>query len=352
MKAITINKHGDLSEVGLVSLPVPTIGTAEVLVEIKSSALNRLDLWVVEGWRGLQLDFPHILGCDGAGTIVQTGEQVTKFAVGDHVAINPTRSCGRCSYCLSGRDHMCDHFAIFGEHIPGFYAEFQAIPERNLLIIPDGLSFDIAAAASLVYVTAWHSLIVAGGLKPGEDILVVGSAGGVNSACIDIARLAGAGRIYVVGSNEKKLAMAKQLGADVTINRQQEDWGTAVFKSTKRRGVDIVIDNIGAETFQKSIRALKKGGRLLTVGNTSGPLVQIDNRYIFGRHLSIIGATMGPISEYNEVMKLVFAGRLTPVIDSIYPMRDGLEALQRLAAGDVTGKLVLRMQPELDQALS
>ena len=343
MKAIAAKEHGDLSVVELVSLPIPKIGTEEVLVEIKAAALNRLDLWVIEGWRGLRLKFPHILGCDGAGTIVETGEQVSEFTAGENVAINPTRSCGRCSYCLDGRDHMCDHFAIFGEHIPGFYAEYQAVPERNLLKMPDGASFDIAAAVSLVYVTAWQSLIVTGGLKPGEDVLVVGAAGGVNSACIDIARLAGAGTIYVVGSSEKKLAAARQLGADVLISRTQEDWGKAVFYATNRQGVDVVVDNVGAETYPRSIRALKKGGRLLTVGNTSGPMVQLDNRYIFGKHLSIIGATMGPISEYNKVMKLVFDGRLTPVIDSIYPLEEGLEALRRLEAGDVAGKLVLNM---------
>ena len=206
-----------------------------------------------------------------------------------------------------------------------------------------GVSFDVAAAASLVYVTAWHSLIMAGGLQPGEDVLIVGAAGGVNSACIDIARLAGAGKIFVVGSNDKKIDLARQLGANVTINRQQEDWGKALFKATDRKGVDIVIDNIGAETYQSSLRALIKGGRLLTVGNSSGPTIQFDNRYIFGKHLSIIGTTMGPIKEYNQVMKLVFSGRLTPIIDSVYPLKDGLKALHRLDVGDVAGKLVLRM---------
>jgi NADPH:quinone reductase-like Zn-dependent oxidoreductase len=343
MKAIVVKRHGDLSDVELASVPEPEIGSSEVLVEIKSAALNRLDIWVLEGWRGLQLNFPHILGCDGAGIIVQTGEEVNDYTIGDHVAINPTRSCGRCPYCLGGIDHMCDHFAVFGEHIPGFYAEYQAVPVRNLLKMPDDVSFDIAAAASLVYVTAWHSLIVAGGLRPGEDVLIVGAAGGVNSACIDIARLAGAGKIFVVGSSEKKLDVARQLGAHVTINRLQEDWGRALFKAADGKGVDIVIDNVGAETYQSSLRSLKKGGRLLTVGNSSGPTIQLDNRYIFGKHLSIIGSTMGPITEYNEVMKLVFSGRLTPAIDSVYPLKDGLKALHRLELGDNAGKLVLRM---------
>ncbi len=343
MKAIVAKRHGDLRDVELASVPEPEIGPSEVLVEIKSAALNRLDFWVLKGWRGLRLSFPHILGCDGAGIIIQMSEEVSDFAIGDRIAINPTRSCGRCPYCLSGSDHMCDHFAIFGEHIPGFYAEYQAVPARNLFKMPDGLSFDVAAAASLVYVTAWHSLIVAGGLQPGEDVLIVGAAGGVNSACIDIARLAGAGKIFVIGSSDKKLDIARQLGAHVTINRQQEDWGRAVYKATDQKGVDVVVDNVGAETYQSSIRALNKGGRLLTVGNTSGPTFQFDNRYIFGKHLSIIGATMGPIKDYKKVMELVFSGRLTPVIDSVYPLKDGVKALHRLEVGDVAGKLVLRI---------
>lgn len=343
MKAIVATKHGELSEVVVADVPVPEIGPDEVLVQLKAAALNRLDFWVLEGWRGLNLQFPHILGCDGSGIINKLGANAAGFEVGDRVAINPTHSCGKCSYCQTGSDNMCDQFAIFGEHIPGFYAEYQAVPVRNLLTMPDEISFETAAAASLVYVTAWHSLINSGRLKAGESVLIVGAAGGVNAACIDVARLAGAGKIYVVGSSEEKLAFARKKGADFTVNRSQKDWGLEIFMDTEKKGVDIVVDNVGAETYMTSLRSLKRGGRLLTVGNTSGARFDFDNRYIFGKHLSILGTTMGPIKAYKEVMELVFCGRLNPDIDTVYPLGDGISALRRLDDGDTEGKLVLRI---------
>lgn len=343
MKALVFHEHGSLEKVTYEDLPMPEIGADDVLVEMKAAALNRLDLWVLAGWPGLNLKLPHIMGSDGAGVISQIGANVTGFAVGDRVAINPTKSCGTCAFCLSGRDNMCQTFAILGEHVDGFFAEYAAVPARNLLKMPDHASFEGAAAASLVFVTAWHSLIKRGGLQAGESVLVIGAGGGVNTAAVQIAKLAGAGPIYVVGSSDEKLALARDLGADVTINRHEENWGKVVFKATNRQGVDMVIDNVGAATFTSSLRALKKGGRLLTVGNTSGPTFEIDNRLLFGKHLSIIGSTMGTIQDYAEVMALVFNGRLSPIIDAIYPLSDGLAALHRLEKGEVTGKLALQI---------
>ncbi|UCG23449.1 MAG: zinc-binding dehydrogenase [Chloroflexota bacterium] len=342
MKAIVLKKHGDLQDVVYGDVPTPKPGPGEVLLEVKAAALNRLDLWVTKGWRGLKLTFPHIMGCDGSGIVAEIGPDIVGFAPGDRVAINPTRSCGSCEYCLNGQDNLCDDFALFGEHIPGFYAEYQVVPVRNLLLMPDSVSFEDAAAASLVYVTAWHSLIEVGCFRAGEDLLVIGAGGGVNTACIDVARLAGARTIYVVGSDDRTLDLARQLGAHVTINRRDVDWGQAVYEASQRQGVDVVVDNVGAATFPTSLRSLKKGGRLLTVGNTSGPVVELDNRYIFGKHLQIIGTTMGPISAYRKVMRLIFEGRLSPAIDTIYPLSDGLQALQHLARGRTLGKLVIK----------
>jgi len=238
---------------------------------------------------------------------------------------------------------MCRQFAILGEHLPGFYAQYIAVPARNLLVLPDDFPFALAAAASLVYVTAWHSLIKRGALRAGEDVLIVGAGGGVNTAAIQIARLAGANKVYVVGSDDKKLAHAQAAGADVLIDRRKEDWSAAIHRLTGRRGVDMVVDNVGAATFHLSLRALAKGGRLLTVGNTSGARFEFDNRLMFGKHLSIIGSTMGPHHDYVEVMRLVFAGKLRPVIGATYPLRDGIIALERMQAGDLCGKLVLEI---------
>ena len=342
MKAIVFHQHGDLDQVSYESVPRPEIGPDGVLLQVKAAAYNRLDLWVLAGWPGLSLKLPHVMGSDGAGIIAQVGDNVTGFAAGDRVAVNPTLSCGRCAYCLSGRDNMCDRFAILGEHVDGFAAEFTAVPARNLLKLPDAVPFETAAAASLAFVTAWHSLIARGQLQAGESILIVGAGGGVNTAAIQIARLAGAGPIYVVGSSAGKLALARDLGADVTINRHEEAWDKAIFKATKRQGVDMVVDNVGAASYVQSLRSLKKGGRLLTVGNTSGAKFEIDNRLLFGKHLSIIGSTMGPMRDYEQVMGLLFNGRLQPIIDTTFPLSDGVQALQKLQAGDVTGKLVLR----------
>ena len=343
MKAIVFYQHGDLDEVEYAEVPRPEIGPDEVLLAIKAAALNRLDLWALEGWPGLKLKLPHVMGSDGAGVVAEVGGNVTGFDVGNRVAVNPTLSCGRCHFCLTGRDNLCQHFAIIGEHVDGFFAEYTAVPARNLLKMPDNATFEEAAAASLVFVTAWHSLIKRGNLRAGESVLVVGAGGGVNTAAIQIARLAGAGPIYVVGSSDEKLALARELGADVTVNRNEEEWGKAIFKASNRRGVDVVVDNVGAATTHTSLRSLRKGGRLLTVGNTSGPKFEFDNRYMFGKHLSIIGSTMGTMADYEEVMGLIFDGRLRPIIDTVYPLREGVTALQRLVEGEVTGKLVLRV---------
>ncbi len=342
MKALIFSQHGTLEQVNFGDVPIPTIGADEVLLQVKAAALNRLDLWVLEGWPALKLKLPHVMGSDGAGVVTAVGANAQHIPLGQRVAVNPTVSCGRCSFCQSGHDHMCDHFAVLGEHRDGFAAEYIAVPAKNLLPLPDHVAYETAAAASLVFVTAWHSLIEVGRLQAGESVLIVGAGGGVNSAAIQIARLAGADPIYVVGSSAEKLARAEALGATVLINRQQQpDWAKAIYQATNRQGVDVVVDNVGAATFHHSLRALKKGGRLLTVGNTSGPKFELDNRLIFARHLQILGSTMGPHQEYVKVMEMVFNSRLHPVIDSIYPLQDGRAALHKLQQGHVNGKLVL-----------
>jgi NADPH:quinone reductase-like Zn-dependent oxidoreductase len=346
MKALGFRAHGDLEQVELLDLPSPAIGPHDVLLEVHAAALNRLDLWVLEGWPGLRLKLPHVMGSDGAGIVRAVGLAVTTASVGDRVVVNPTL-CNDPSdpFARLGRDNMCDDFALIGEHVDGLFAEHAAVPARNVLTLPDDVGFETAAAAALVFVTAWHSLITRGALRAGETVLVVGAGGGVNTASIQIAKLAGAARIFVVGSSAGKLERARALGADVVINREEErDWGRAVYLATGKRGVDIVVDNVGAATFPTSLRCLRRGGRLLTVGNSSGPRLEIDNRFLFGKHLSIIGSTMGTSIEFETVMGLVFQGRLRPVIDTVYPLSDGQTALRRLQNGSVSGKLVLRIR--------
>lgn len=341
MKAIVFNEHGNLDKVHIADVEKPAIKPNELLVEVRAAALNRLDLWVLQGWPGLNLKMPHIMGSDGAGVVAKIGSQVTGFEVGDRVAVNPTICNSHDAFAMAGQDNMCDDFAILGEHVDGFFAEYTAVPARNLFKMPDHATFAESAAASLVFVTAWHSLITRGNLKAGESVLIVGAGGGVNTASIQIAKLAGAGPIYVVGSSDEKLALAQELGADVLINRSNENWGKAIFKATQRQGVDVVVDNVGAATYFGSLRALKRGGRLLTVGNTSGPKFEFDNRLMFGKQLTIIGSTMGTSADYAAVMQLIWDGKLRPIIDTIYPLKEGLTALKRLESGDVKGKLVI-----------
>jgi NADPH:quinone reductase-like Zn-dependent oxidoreductase len=312
------------------------------LVHVQAAALNRLDKWVRDGWPGLKLALPHIGGSDAAGVVVSTGNAVSDWMTGDRVVINSNVGCGHCPFCIEGRDNLCDHWHLMGETSPGLNAELVAVPAAQLLRLPEHVSFEQAAAAGLVYQTAWHSLITRGGLRAGESVLVVGAAGGVNTAAIQIAKLAGC-TVFVVGSDEKKLALAQSLGAEVLIDRSKVEWGKEIFKLTQRRGVDVVVDNVGAATLMTSFRAARKGGRVLTVGNTSGPKYEIDNRYFFARHISLIGSTMSTRAEYATVMGLVFSGQLKPVIDSVLPLAGIRAAHEKMEIGELLGKIVLRV---------
>ena len=342
MKAVFFHEHGGLDVLQYGDLPTPEPAAGEVLVRLRAAALNRLDLWVREGWPGIRLVYPHILGADGAGEVAAVGAGVTEWQVGDRVVINPNIGCGKCEFCLAGQDNLCEHWQLLGETRAGTYAEYVVVPARNLMALPEGFGYHEAAAAALVFQTAWHSLITRGQLRPGEWVLVVGASGGVNTASIQIAKFAGC-RVVVVGSNAKKLALAEALGADFLIDRSQTDnWAKEVYRLTGKRGVDVVVDNVGT-TFPLSFRAARKGGRILTVGNTGGPKFQIDNRYIFGKHLSVVGSTMSPQKDFRDVMRLVFAGKLKPVLDKAFPLAEARAAQERLAGGDQMGKITLEI---------
>ncbi len=340
MKAVLFYKHGGPEILEYGDFPTPEPGPEEVLVQLKAAAINGLDLWVLEGWPGIKLEYPHIIGADGAGEIAALGAQVSDWKVGDRVVINPNFSCGKCEFCLAGKDNQCQNWELLGEHRRGTFAEFVVVPARNLYSIPDGFDDRVAAAASMVYHTAWHSLITRGHLHAGEHLLVVGASGGVNTASIEIAKLAGA-TVYVVGSTPAKLTLAESLGADYLIDRsKEENWSKTVYYLTDKRGVDIVVDNVG-RSFPLSFRAARKGGRILTVGNSGGPKVEIDNRYIFGKHLSLIGSTTGTRNEYKTVMDLLFAGKFNPVLDRTYALSEAGAAEKRLQQGEQMGKITL-----------
>ncbi|RMG89892.1 MAG: alcohol dehydrogenase [Chloroflexi bacterium] len=343
MRAAVITGHGDLDKIAYVEdLPIPEPGYGEVRVGVKAAALNRLDLWVRQGWKGLELAFPHPIGSDGAGIVDKVGEGVTQFQVGDHVAIDPTIVPPDSPALMTGLENQ-SRIAILGEHVPGLAREYAVIPARNLLKMPEHVDFKDAAAAGLVFVTAWHSLITRGGLRAGESVLIVGAGGGVNTASIQIAKLAGA-KVYVIGSTAEKCERAKELGADITINRAETpEWGREIYKLTGKQGVDVVVDNVGAATFNDSIRSARIGGRILVVGNTSGPHVDLDMRYIFAKHLSIIGSTMGPHQDYVRVMSLLFEGKLKAVIGAVFPLQEARKAQEVLENFQTFGKVVLEI---------
>ncbi len=340
MKAILFHHHGGPEVLQYTDFPTPQPKADEVLIRLRAAALNRMDVFVRNGWPGLKLEMPHINGADGAGEVMQIGENITELKPGDRVVINANLGCGKCEFCLQGRDNLCRDWHLLGETTRGTYAEYICLPARQIYKLPSDLDFHAAAASGLVYQTAWHSMVKRGGVHVGETVAIVGAGGGVNSASIQIAKFLGA-RVIVIGSNKSKLEAAQSLGADILIDRSRtEDWSKAVFSATEKRGVDVVIDNVGT-TFPLSLRALRKGGRLLTVGNTGAPRFEIDNRFIFAKHLSIIGSTMSTLADFSEVMDLIVAGKLKPILDRIFPLQEAAAAQERLWRGENFGKITL-----------
>jgi NADPH:quinone reductase-like Zn-dependent oxidoreductase len=340
MKALVFYEHGGLEQLQYADVAEPVVGPHEALVQVKAVALNRLDLWVRTGIPGLQLAMPHIGGSDIAGVVAAVGEEVDSAWVGRRVVINPSLSCGRCEYCLAGQQCLCVRFKILGEHTPGGMAEYVVAPAANLYAIPDDFPFAEAAAAPLAFQTAWRALISQARLRAGERVLILGAGGGVATAAIQIAKLAGA-YVYGVTSTAEKERRARELGADETINYRQTDFSKEIWQRTGKRGVDVVLENVGPATWKGSVRALRKGGRLVIFGATTGRFAETDLNLLFWNQPSLIGSTMANNAEFAEVMGLVFSRRLRPVVDRVLPLSAGAEAQRILEAGEQFGKIVL-----------
>ncbi len=342
MKAILFHQHGSSEVLEYTDFPTPEPQPGQILVRLRAAALNRLDIWVRNGWPGIKLEYPHIAGADGSGDIVGLGADVAGWKIGDRVVINANLGCGKCDFCMAGRDNLCREWKLLGENVRGTYCEYICLPARQFFKLPDEFDFHTAAAASLVYHTAWHSLIVRGGLKSNETVLVVGATGGVNTASIVIAKYIGA-TVIVVGAGKEKLALAESLGADILIDRNQEpDWSKSVFLATGKKGADIVVDNVGT-TYPLSFRAAGKGGRILTVGNTGGPKFEIDNRFMFSKHLRLLGSSMGTLQDFENVMTLVTSGKLKVALDKSFPLKEAKTAQERLESGSQLGKITLEI---------
>jgi NADPH:quinone reductase-like Zn-dependent oxidoreductase len=349
MQALVMREHGDLSRLTVTEVPAPTVDRpGDVRVRLKAAALNHLDLWTLRGLPGLSLDFPHVLGGDGAGIVDEVGSDVTRVRPGDRVMLNPGLSCHRCDYCLAGEHSLCTHYRLLGEHVPGTLADYIVVPEWNLAPIPTGndgapsLSWAEAAAFSLVSLTAWRMLVTRARVRSGETVLIWGIGGGVSVTALRIATLCGA-RVIATSSSDAKLATARELGADVTINHARENVVKRVRALTDRRGVDIVVENVGAATWDDSLKLLGRGGRLVTCGATTGPKVELDIRRLFWFQWTIMGSTMGGHEDYRQVVRLLDQGQLRPIVDAIYPLSRAHEAFERLERGEQLGKIVLEI---------
>lgn len=340
MKALCFHEHGPPDVLKIEEVPEPAVGPGQVLVEVKCCALNHLDIWVRKGWPGLKLEMPHWGGSDVAGVIVRLGEGVEGWKEGDRVVIDPGVCSGEDEFTRRGEHSVSPHYHILGEHIRGGLARFVAVPARNLMSIPDAVDFRNAAAPLLVTITAWRMLMHRAALRAGETVLIVGAGGGVNTMATQIAKLAGA-TVFVVAGNARKAARALELGADHVIDRSQVDWGREIARLTERRGVDVVVDNVGAATLNTSIRAVARRGRIVIVGNTSGPEIQIDLRYIFSKQISIIGSLMGSPQDFRDINALLWSGRLRPVIDTVMPLSEGREAFAMMERSEQFGKILL-----------
>jgi len=341
VKAVVLEKFGGPENLKLVDLPDPEPGPGEVLLKVRACALNHLDLWVRDGIPAYKIKTPHILGCDLAGEVAAVGPGVEHAKVGDRAAVYPGRSCSRCPQCLSGLDNFCPRYGIIGAHGgPGGYAELLAVPEIDLLPMPDDMSFEEAAGYPLTFLTAWHMVMTLGACGPGQNVLVLGAGSGTSVAAIQVAKLAGA---FVVASStsQEKLAKAKGLGADALIHHPPEDLVKSTLKLTGGAMADVVIDHVGPATFDASLKSLRHGGRLVTCGATTGPLVEIDLRYVFSRQLQILGSKMGSRSEMLRVARLVSEGKLRPVIDKVFPLSQARQAHEHLADKKQFGKVVL-----------
>jgi NADPH:quinone reductase-like Zn-dependent oxidoreductase len=341
MKAVRISKHGGIEVLEIAELPRPTAGPGQVVVQIKAAAMNHLDTWVRRGLPGLTLPLPMILGSDGAGIVAEVGPAVSDFKPGDRVVVAPGFCCGRCHFCLTGWDPLCRDYGIIGEHCDGTQAEYAALPAANLIPLGGELSFEEAAAFPLVFLTAWHMLVARAGVRVGEEVLVQAGGSGVGTAAVQIAKLHGARVIATVGADDK-IDRLKALGADAVINYRKADLLDEVRRLTGKRGVDVIIEAVGQDTWDKSLKALAKGGRMVTCGATTGYKGETDIRYVYSKGLSILGSTMGSRAELLQVTRLMEARLLKPVIDRVLPLEKVADGHRAMAERTLFGKVILK----------
>jgi NADPH:quinone reductase-like Zn-dependent oxidoreductase len=342
MKALYFEAHGGLDALRHGERPDAEPGPGEVLVRVEAAALNRLDLFVLAGIPGVPVALPHVGGADGCGVVEALGAGAKGPPVGTRVLFQPGLSCGACEFCRAGEQSLCVSFRILGEHLPGTFAEKVAVPAPNVYPAPVGLTSEEAAAFPLAALTAWRMLVTRAALRPGETVLIHGIGGGVSTFALQIAKLCGASRVIVTSSSAAKRARAVEMGADDALD-SKDDVGKRVRERTGKRGVDVVVDSVGAATWRHSLVAAAKGGRIVTPGATSGPNPEEEIRHIFWKQLSILGSTMGTDREFSALLAAVNSGRIHPVVDSVFPLADGRKAYERMQSSEGLGKIVLKV---------
>jgi NADPH:quinone reductase-like Zn-dependent oxidoreductase len=338
MKAVRIHQFGGPEVLTYEEIPDPKPRKDQILVRVRACALNHLDLWVRNGLPGVNL--PHILGSDISGEIAEVGEYISDFKPGQRVIIAPMSFCNHCPKCVAGLQNQCRQFTVYGNAIDGGNCELIAVPAVNIIPISDSFDFVQAASVPLVFVTAWHMLTGRAGIRAGQTVLIIGANSGVGIAAIQIAKLFHC-RVITTAGDERKMQKARDLGADYVINHYQQKIAQEVRTITKGEGVDIVFEHVGPATFQESMRSLKAGGTLVTCGATTGPKTDLELRFLFSRNLSVLGSYMGTMSELNEVLGHVFAGRLKPVVDRVFPSQEIRAAHEYLEKSQMFGKVVL-----------
>jgi NADPH:quinone reductase-like Zn-dependent oxidoreductase len=314
----------------------------DVVVKLKAAALNHIDIWNRLGATGVVVQMPHILGADGAGVVVAAGEEVENVKTGDSVCLYPATGCNQCEFCLTGRDFMCVRIRVLGERVEGTYAQFVSLPAQNCFPVPTGFSFEEAAAFPLVFITLWRMLITNAQLKPGETLLIIGIGGGVASAAMQVAKKIGA-RVIVTSGSDKKLARAQLFGADHGINHRQKDFALEITSLTARRGVDVVLDCVAGDVWQKSLAALARGGRLVTCGATAGGQPEDDLAAIISKQLKIYGSTLGSREEFRQLLSFMTTADIKPIVGRIFPLEEGAAAQRYLEEGKQFGKVVLQI---------
>jgi NADPH:quinone reductase-like Zn-dependent oxidoreductase len=341
MKAVVFREHGGPEKLSYEDVPEPEVGPLDVLVQVKAAGLNHLDLWLRKGVPAIRMTFPHISGCEGAGDVVGVGSAVKNIKVDDAVVVTPGYSCGYCGFCVRNQDSMCASYGMIGVKRPGCFAELVSAPAECIYPLPTGLTYEEAASIPLVFQTAWHMLVDRARIRHGEDVLVLAAGSGVGIAAIQIAKLFTA-RVYAAASTSEKLARAKELGADFLINYAETDFAEEIRKLTNKRGVDIVFEHTGADTWGKSILSAARYGRIVTCGATSGSDAKTDLRYIYSRQLTILGSYMGGKRDLLEVFRYIKERKLKPVIDSQFPLQKLREAEEKMADRNVFGKIILK----------